>query len=648
MNYDNNTFQWAIDESLWDDKDFIIEKLSTIKNSMYKGAKNSKLCEKIKLINPEHWKDKEFVTKMIKENSEVLYSLFVLSPIFNDVDSQIELEKTLLENINEEGINHFSYFWNGYLKYNYIYYHRSDDFMTYIGENEYQFNQHFNNENSNDGFFNLFYSHEKGLIAENKEKYKVVIELLEEKILSKKVIDRINSTTFGEEQYHKHIIQNLHQGNNKLDGEVYVYLPESLKSNNYLIENYIGWAQDIINTPALHQFHHRIPSKEIYAKPKKYQSNIYVDYNAVPLEYFNDDQDLKKMSNYLKSFILNSSDKKANHKLSLGKRSLIVQQWLSKESTTLDVLKCIIKIDNDQISVFWEKYISKSMKENKSFVLDFLNIEQNNSMMFISSAKSNIFKMLPNRFKEDRDIQLAYLKHNGGLKEINKFPLYELDDIKDSDLIKNIIGNNSSLFMESYLKYEEDIEYKEKMLNKVGQWKTNINFLCAYTQSIAYISLKDNEWELILSEENAIDKLLEKDNFKIFVTYLPNHLHTESIILKSLNRYKGLNQNLEIENKFFSNIQFCQEILKYGNCYIKQIPDQFWDNKEYFIKVFEYIDNKEIGKDILHEMPIRIKQFLEMYDINDNYEKHITSAILREKLSNQLDIKPESLKKKKI
>lgn len=645
MSYDDNSFKWAIDESLWDDKGFLLDKLSNLKSGMYKGNANSNLCEKIKLIDTNIWKDKKFVNQVIKANGEVLFSLFVLSPIFENIDEQIELEKTLLENINESTIKDFSYMWNSYLKYNYLYYHRNNEFMQYIGENEYQFSS----DNKDKGFFSMFYNHEKGILEENKNKYKVIIDILEQEIFSPKIINTINSSNFKEEEYNKIIIQNLHQGTSKIDGEIYNYLPVELKNNKYLTENYIEWAEDNLNELGVHNIHNRPRNMELLGKIKKYQSNISVDYNAVPLEYFNEDLELKKMKAYLKSFVLNPMSKKANHKLSLGKKSLIIKQWMSDEDSALNVLKCVIAIRYDQIVPFWDKYLAKTMKENKNFVLNFLNVPEEKTLILSASAKNDIFKILPDKLKNDKDIQLAYLNHSGSLNNLNKFALYELDDIKDYELIKTIIANNSNIFMSLYyLKNEEDLEYKNKMLNKIASWRVNVDFLCAYTQNISYIHLTKNEWEILLGQENAIDRISEVNNFKTFISYLPKELHTEEIILKSLKAYKNIGLSLEIEDKFFQNPEFCHELLKSGSHYINKIPDEFWDNKQFFMKVFESVDNKEIGLEIIKDLPIRVKQFLEMYDINDNYTKALTSALLRDKLSNKLEAKLETQKKRKL
>lgn len=653
-NIDNNeesgniTFHWQIEDNIWSDEQFILSKIETSPTSKY--LHQNSLYKQINLIDKNMWKSEDFIKKAIAANSNVITALFAAFPLYSNLDDQIALETRLLQNLPENQLQNFDQIWNSYLKYNYIYWNRNDEFTNYIGSNQIQFMI----DKKEAGLFGYFYEEGKGINYNNKAKYKVIIDFLNNELFQPSFIKKVNSDTFKEDQYEQYIWDKLSYSTNRMNGEAYAYLPENFRMNEKNIDNYLTWVGNNIAEKNLSNS----KSNDIKKPIRKQLSNIYIDDNIIPEQWF--DGSHEKMESYLVAYLLNTFSTKENltHKSSRAKRNNMIMKWISDEDTCLQVIDIVVGASMNQLEMVWDKLIPENFKTDKNFILKlydlcshkYLDKNYYDFLMIYEKLKDNPNKNL----QHDSDIQKAYLANKGKLSKILKFNLYDLDDKQDEKLIEQIIKEHVHIFVYDASHYQDDTLWymiKEEAYNKhlaknqevLDRWKTNINFFTTQSVLSTELELSENQWDILLSQDDALEKLKKYPNI---LNFLPEKAHTKQLVLDMINTNKSM--SVPIKEEYYDSPVFCQWLLKAKPNLITQVPDKHWDNKNFIFNIFNDIDEGEIQASLINNMPQRIKQFLEAYEINKDYAKNLNMIMLQQKLNNHIENKPNDRKKLKI
>lgn len=674
-----NDFTWEVDDNIWSDPEFVFNKLVDLSIEDLK--------EQIPLVHKSLWNNDNLIKKLCEENKDFVPTIFSLSPIYDNWAEQAQLEVNLLNNISDKAT--LDKVWDSYLYNTYIFMHRPTDFLDFLnkdGKSKYAIQ-----ETMNEHYIEMLYSQNYNI---SREQYQPVLDFISNKILNGKIYEVIKYEDFNQKKSYQGInkseilfdnqntfksyVVNNYLGNNYSDfcegkrGEIYIYLPEDLRNNENLIENYLIWS----NTNLV------VYEREKRHYPKyNFANNKYTDINAVPEKWLNKLSNAITYFDYTVFHSKDSNDMQQSPLVTLNdlKNNTTFAKHLNNKEFWNQLFEYCLCTNESKIRMVWDNFLPVEYKRNKTFIINLLDIYDNLSEKIKASPNSyskvythwlntqdnvntrlyfkweavhiykslgnNLFDNSKNNLSKDLDIQKTLLKVSGQISQLNNFDLSNLDINNKSDrkLIKTIIYENSDIFSKEYGEKNKSNEYLINNKKIIEEWKKDINFIRHFRGDISQLQVTEDLWNIWLSHPKAVT-LLPYNIMK----NLPSKYHSESLILQIIQEGSGYIP-FEIEDKYWNSKEFCYEALNKVDSYINKIPDSHWNDREFITKVFTAIDEDKIKKEVITKTPLRVQQFFKAYGVTSNYGKFLNSFILKEKLDQKVETKSMGpLTKRKI
>lgn len=313
--------------------------------------------------------------------------------------------------------------------------------------------------------------------------------------------------------------------------------------------------------------------------------------------------------------------------------------WFSNKESILSTLNTyqtygtIVKrryglsnLSDHEIKIIYNQLIPSELQQDSDIVNSLLQINK------------QFFRLLPHTLKNNLTILENYLNLSNEL-------IYS--DGIDPDTI---------LSLSNYSHIAKYISHHDNFLNKKdcpSDWRTNPTILLALGERIKNIKFTANEKNFIFSNQEFTLQLLsktpslyltlpeeDKDNLAYALSYLHSH---------SNNNQKSNIQKITFNPILYSYDSFCLTLLQLFPDMIQHIPTFHWENRKFLREVFNQLDEKILPKSILEKAPTKIKKFLEVFDINNNYLTFFNNYIVHEDLQKKLKInKAVTTHKKKI
>ena len=299
----------------------------------------------------------------------------------------------------------------------------------------------------------------------------------------------------------------------------------------------------------------------------------------------------------------------------------------------------IIKNSKEEIA----EIISKG--SGIDFLWDYLSKEQKQAKIIVTEMlKQNpkIYNKLIEELRLDKEIFQGYytqLKEKELLKDfkVGKINKEFFESFNEEEIIHLITVVPDFLLEEKFpSKYFENMKVMAhsninyhvfmELLNKNEVAQNTFSKIFKNKElSLNMLERQGNVFELLNDEVKMDMEILEK--------YVKNSYHYENLPAKVF-----LNKNLLLH------------IVRAKPNFVEKIPEQFFKEQDFLLRIFEKIDNKELSLQILTSLPTVINEVLNTTPLKiGDYYKFFSNAFSNMNLSEKLETgKKENIKKTKI
>lgn len=472
--------------------------------------------------------------------------------------------------------------------------------------------------------------------AINKEKNKTYDILFNEKILNK-------SIELGNKYLIHHYVKIYYEVSSK---DSYGNYSLSKERNNNTILELIEKEKDFI------------PHIKKYFKELDYAKEMIKSLSEDYFKLF--DLQLRKNKDFKEQYItlaLSYLEKKAKEQSSYiwGFTSLVGVEAFSDIRIQEFAIKNGEKIHDDEHKPLLAAEIIKNTNEEIARIIS------------VGKGIEFIWDYLSKEQKQEKIIAKSFLKQNPKIynklnetlrldKEI--FKIY-YNQLKEFDLIKDFkVGKISKEFFESF--NEEEIidlitvvpdflleekfpqKYFDNMTVMAQSNKAHHVFQKLYQENERYKKTIENIFQnkelsiIMLEKQNNIFSLLSEDlrsDMEVLEKYVKTSYHYENLPPKVF-----LNKNLLLH------------IIRAKPNFIEKIPEEYFKDQDFLLRIFTKIDKKELSEQVLHSLPTVINEILNTtpLKVGDYYEffsKTFTHMNLTKKLDSE---KKPTVKKNKI
>lgn len=281
------------------------------------------------------------------------------------------------------------------------------------------------------------------------------------------------------------------------------------------------------------------------------------------------------------------------------------------------------------IDFLWD-YLSKEQKQEKIIVKEML--KQN----------PKIYNKLIEELRLDKEIFQSYYTQ-----------------LKEKELLKDFkVGKINKEFFESF--NEEEIIH---LITVVPDFLLEEKFPSKYFENMKVMAHSNINYHVFMELLNK-NKVAQNTFSKIFKNkeLSLNMLERQGNVFELLNdevkmdmeileKYVKNSYNYEnLPPKVFLNKNLLLHIVRAKPNFVEKIPEQFFKEQDFLLRIFEKIDNKELSLQILTSLPTVINEVLNTTPLKiGDYYKFFSNAFSNMNLSEKLETgKKENIKKTKI
>lgn len=391
---------------------------------------------------------------------------------------------------------------------------------------------------------------------------------------------------------------------NKIDKEVF--------SKKSICMELIDYCYNIGNLYPYFSLENKI-DKEIFGKifKKEDDSSSYF-YNFerdLPLEFFKDKENI---------FIYLKRKKQPSEEF-LKASPYVYESWINNKKTIIEILK-----DDNITNIFsFFKYLPSEFKKDKEVLIPWL------------ARFPKTYENLSNQLKTDPQIVEQFIKSDGNPSYLDNDIVFKISDL---GTIQKIISRNPTLLLEKDCPLE---------------WKENMDILLSVpAKSYTYSS---PAWpkkiiNLALStEENCLFML---DQTPDIYEQIPRNLKLSHAVsasyLQKLESRDLIYKVDKVPKKLWGTKSFCLTAMQANHQLASEVPAQFFYEKDFILSFVKAIDNSLIQREVFNYAPKEIKQLLDSFSINSDYEDFLTTYMLNNQLNDELTEKNTTNKRKKI
>lgn len=281
------------------------------------------------------------------------------------------------------------------------------------------------------------------------------------------------------------------------------------------------------------------------------------------------------------------------------------------------------------IDFLWD-YLSKEQKQEKIIVKEMLkqNPKIYNKLIEELRLDKEIFQSYYTQLKEKellKDFKVGKINKEF-FESFNEEEIIHLITVVPDFLLEEKFPSkyfeNMKVMAHSNINYHVFMELLNK--NEVAQ-NTFSKIFKNKELSLNMLERQGNVFELLNDEVKMDMEILEK--------YVKNSYHYENLPPKVF-----LNKNLLLH------------IVRAKPNFVEKIPEQFFKEQDFLLRIFEKIDNKELSLQILTSLPTVINEVLNTTPLKiGDYYKFFSNAFSNMNLSEKLETgKKENIKKTKI
>lgn len=285
---------------------------------------------------------------------------------------------------------------------------------------------------------------------------------------------------------------------------------------------------------------------------------------------------------------------------------------------------------------------------NKELVIDMMGSVDPQKI----PAFNHIYNVLPTKIKNDKEIVSIFME-----KYPQSYSL--LNDKYQAQYVLNHIEKSSKINLSNELIITfEDKEILKKIIEKgsvtwlatkgcPAKWKNDIELISAIS-----FNTPDNDLKYLLDDKKIVATILKIPELTDRVLEIVPTIYSWLPLDRRLDKEIALtvmrnNEAITVETALFANKEFCIEALQ-ANYKTRQIPDGFWNDQDFVLKVFKHVDERNISDNLIGLLPDRVQKLLTVFEVEKDYEKFFTRCFLNVNLHNNLETKSDTVKKKKI
>lgn len=533
----NEDFLLGLTKDGWDNKEFILKKLTEYKED-YNSDKNKQLAtELISYIPETQWEDEDFIEKFLQH--PYYHSIFKNAM---EVDRNKTFDVLMNEKILQKSVE---------LKKEYLVHHYTNIYYELSSKDSYGnycLNKGRNSTNAE-------------LIKKEKEFVQHIEKYFKNLDLAKTMISLVDSQHF--DLFDSHLRSDPQFKENYLILAL-AHLEKKSKSHSA----YIGGFTALVGVDAFTDT--RI--QEFALK----HGNIIYDKTYQPL---------------LAKEIMKNDNEEIARLISVGTATDFLWEYLSKEQKQdKNIAKAIVS-QNPKI---YNKLSENLRLDKEVFKCYYTTLEKHKSIKDFKVGK--ISKDFFNSFSEDDIIDLITVIHNFLLEE--KFPEHFFDNMKvmshsnhDHEVFRTL-NNSNKRFQETIKKVFENKELCMSMLPR------NFNIYNYFSDSV-------------------------KSDIEVLEVFVKNTYYYDNL-----------------PAKVYYNKNLLLSILQRKPDFIEKVPEAYFRDQDFLLRIFDKIDKKELNVKILHALPTVINEILNTSPLNvgEYYQffmKTFTHMNLEQKLVNK-------------
>lgn len=369
-------------------------------------------------------------------------------------------------------------------------------------------------------------------------------------------------------------------------------------------------------------------------------NNIHRIYNYLP-------DNLKNSSEILKKVINEHNNKSYSYRSSTNFYKSLPHTFFAEPENAAFLFN---KNPNDY---YFNKDHIKLVTKNKSYILKLLQLSDKDTK--VNSLLDDVYAWDNNKLSSDKDILKAFIQLN-----VNNYQKMKPTDKKDIELITLYLENDGKLtnIQTNLWKNITDEKLIQKALQRApgalldescpAAWRYNKEYLKLLGEKIKHLEYNSVQWQKTLGSDI--------NNYKEFITLyyavyndFPKKIKQDvDLTTFALNIYKddyNKRIHLNIDNGLFGSRNFCLYALTISETFFEQVPEFFFTDKKFIIKLLEQVDNRKTKKIVLSKMPELNDLFIK-HEIKENFSINFKTFLLEQSLNNKQEEVP--VRKRKL
>lgn len=394
--------------------------------------------------------------------------------------------------------------------------------------------------------------------------------------------------------------------------ELKVKIDKEVFSNKAMCMEFIDYSYSAGNLYTYFSLGNKIDKDiitKIFKKEENNSSHFYGFEKELPPEFFKEKENILI---YLKRKYSPSEE-------FLKSNSYAYNSWINNKDMIVDILKDE-KMKN--ISYFFN-YLPNEFKKDKEILIPWL------------TRFPNTYEHLSHKLKNDPEIVQHFIKSEGDPSYLDNSLIFKMKDI---DTIQKIISKNPTLLLEK---------------DCPSEWKEDMDILLAVpakSYNYSYPHFPKKIINLVLStEENCLFMLEQTTDI---YEHIPRNLKLSHAIsafyLQKLESGELIYKTDKVPKKLWGTKAFCLIAMQANHKLASEVPAQFFYEKDFIISFVKKIDNSLIEKEVFNYAPKEIKQLLDSFNVNSDYEEFLNKYMFNSQLNGELAEKNIDNKKKKI
>lgn len=301
----------------------------------------------------------------------------------------------------------------------------------------------------------------------------------------------------------------------------------------------------------------------------------------------------------------------------------IYSSWLTNKELLLSYMK-------DYPKHFSESFITKVLKDQ------FKDIDIAKAVVH---AQPRLYRTFPKKIRDNKDVLLTYIEYGQShdWNGVNMDLVYAIDN-----------KEHAILALKHDPRLIKNEKFPDQFKNDPEIWYELIDHWNSYS-----LPINKSMLNIIATDKNKCKQILYKhpDLYHKMPQEIKNDADIAYSYMLKMNdkeEYHIVSKAAQLPSHLKGNLDFCIKLLSLNKKLIEVVPQNFWYNSEFVLKVCKEIDGKQMSRHVFLNAPTDVKLFFDAFQITENYGDFMGKYILNQELQNDLKQQTKVVRRNKI